>query len=46
MADILIVGAGPTGITMAAVLARHGLRPRIIDRALEPPADRSRAIVS
>jgi 2-polyprenyl-6-methoxyphenol hydroxylase-like FAD-dependent oxidoreductase len=45
MADILIVGAGPTGLTMAAVLARHGLRPRIIDRAVEPPADRSRAIV-
>lgn len=45
MADILVVGAGPTGLTMAAVLARHGLRPRVIDRALEPPADRSRAIV-
>jgi 2-polyprenyl-6-methoxyphenol hydroxylase-like FAD-dependent oxidoreductase len=45
MADILIVGAGPTGLTMAAVLARHGLRPRIIDRAAEPPADRSRAVV-
>jgi 2-polyprenyl-6-methoxyphenol hydroxylase-like FAD-dependent oxidoreductase len=45
MADILIVGAGPTGLTMAAALARHGLRPRIIDRAVQPPADRSRAIV-
>jgi 2-polyprenyl-6-methoxyphenol hydroxylase-like FAD-dependent oxidoreductase len=45
MADILIVGAGPTGLTMAAVLARHGLRPRIIDRATEPPDDRSRAVV-
>lgn len=45
MADILIVGAGPTGLTMAAVLARHGLRPRIIDRETEPPADRSRAVV-
>ena len=45
MADILIVGAGPTGLTMAAVLARHGLRPRIIDRAVTPPADRSRATV-
>jgi len=45
MADILIVGAGPTGLTMAAVLARHGLRPRIIDRAVEPPRDRSRAVV-
>jgi 2-polyprenyl-6-methoxyphenol hydroxylase-like FAD-dependent oxidoreductase len=45
MAEILVVGAGPTGLTMAAVLARHGLRPRVIDRAVEPPADRSRAIV-
>ena len=45
MADILIVGAGPTGLTMAAVLARHGLRPRIIDRATQPPPDRSRAVV-
>lgn len=45
MAEILVVGAGPTGLTMAAVLARHGLRPRIIDRAVEPPADRSRAVV-
>lgn len=45
MADILIVGAGPTGLTMAAVLARHGMRPRIVDRALEPPDDRSRAVV-
>jgi 2-polyprenyl-6-methoxyphenol hydroxylase-like FAD-dependent oxidoreductase len=43
--NILVVGAGPTGLTLAAVLARHGLTPRIIDRAVEPPADRSRAIV-
>lgn len=45
MAEILIVGAGPTGLTIAATLAQHGLRPRIIDRAVQPPADRSRAIV-
>jgi 2-polyprenyl-6-methoxyphenol hydroxylase-like FAD-dependent oxidoreductase len=45
MAEILVVGAGPTGLTMAAVLARHGLRPRVIDREVEPPADRSRAVV-
>jgi 2-polyprenyl-6-methoxyphenol hydroxylase-like FAD-dependent oxidoreductase len=45
MAEILVVGAGPTGLTMAAALARHGLRPRVIDRAVEPPADRSRAVV-
>lgn len=45
MSNILVVGAGPTGLTMAAVLARYGLTPRIIDKALVPPADRSRAIV-
>ncbi len=31
----LIVGAGPVGLTMACELARHGVRPRIIDRAPE-----------
>jgi 2-polyprenyl-6-methoxyphenol hydroxylase-like FAD-dependent oxidoreductase len=45
MANILIVGAGPTGLTMAAVLARYGVRPRVIDRAVVPPDDRSRAVV-
>jgi 2-polyprenyl-6-methoxyphenol hydroxylase-like FAD-dependent oxidoreductase len=45
MPDILVVGAGPTGLTMAAVLARFGVRARLIDRALDPPEDRSRAIV-
>ena len=45
MSNILVVGAGPTGLTMAAVLARHGVTPRVIDRAVHPPDDRSRAIV-
>ena len=45
MANILVVGAGPTGLTMAAALARHGLRARVIDEAVSPPEDRSRAIV-
>jgi len=43
--NILVVGGGPTGLTMAAVLARYGLQPRVVDRAVVPPADRSRAIV-
>ena len=33
MAEILIVGAGPVGLTMAAELARYGVPLRIIDRA-------------
>lgn len=33
VADILIVGAGPVGLTMAAELARYGVPLRIIDRA-------------
>lgn len=30
--DVLIVGAGPTGLTLAASLAARGLKPRVIDR--------------
>ena len=36
MADVLVVGAGPVGLTMAAELARHGVRPRIVDRLAAP----------
>ncbi|SUE44228.1 FAD-dependent monooxygenase [Roseomonas gilardii] len=32
MADVQVVGAGPVGLTMAAELARHGQRCRLIDR--------------
>jgi 2-polyprenyl-6-methoxyphenol hydroxylase-like FAD-dependent oxidoreductase len=42
--DVLVVGAGPTGLTMAGELARRGLNVRIIDKAAEPPADHSRAL--
>src|ERR671920_1759369 len=31
--DVLIVGAGPTGLTMAAELAARGIGCRIIDKA-------------
>jgi 2-polyprenyl-6-methoxyphenol hydroxylase-like FAD-dependent oxidoreductase len=31
MTQILIVGAGPVGLTMAAELARYGIELRIID---------------
>jgi 2-polyprenyl-6-methoxyphenol hydroxylase-like FAD-dependent oxidoreductase len=36
MIDILVVGAGPVGLTLAAELARHGARCRIIDQRPEP----------
>ena len=32
---LLVVGAGPVGLTMANELARHGVRCRIIDQAAE-----------
>ncbi len=34
MVDVLVVGAGPTGLFMAAEAARHGLSVRIIDQAI------------
>jgi 2-polyprenyl-6-methoxyphenol hydroxylase-like FAD-dependent oxidoreductase len=42
-AEVLVVGAGPTGLTMAAELARCGVGCRLIDRA-PTPSDKSRAI--
>ncbi|HEX5325713.1 MAG TPA: FAD-dependent monooxygenase, partial [Acetobacteraceae bacterium] len=36
MTEVLVVGAGPVGLTMAAELARHGVRSRIIDRQPKP----------
>src|SRR6185312_7591143 len=33
--DVLVVGAGPTGLTLACDLARRGLAVRIVDRAPE-----------
>jgi 2-polyprenyl-6-methoxyphenol hydroxylase-like FAD-dependent oxidoreductase len=43
MADVLVVGAGPVGLTMASELARHGARCRIVDR-LPRPSPYCRAI--
>ncbi|MBR0649388.1 monooxygenase [Roseomonas terrae] len=36
MSDVLVVGAGPVGLTMACELARHGIVCRIVDKAAEP----------
>ena len=35
MQPILIVGAGPVGLTMAAELVRYGIPVRLIDRSAE-----------
>jgi len=34
--EVLVVGAGPVGLTMACELARHGVGCRIVDRAPAP----------
>jgi 2-polyprenyl-6-methoxyphenol hydroxylase-like FAD-dependent oxidoreductase len=36
--DVLVAGAGPTGLTLACDLARRGVRVRVIDQATEFPA--------
>lgn len=40
--DVIVVGAGPTGLTLACSLRLHGLSVRVIDRAAAP-ATTSRA---
>lgn len=40
--DVLVVGAGPTGLTLACALRLHGLSVRVVDRA-GGPATTSRA---
>jgi 2-polyprenyl-6-methoxyphenol hydroxylase-like FAD-dependent oxidoreductase len=42
--DVLVVGGGPTGLTLAAALASRGIQVRIIDRQAEG-ANTSRAAV-
>jgi 2-polyprenyl-6-methoxyphenol hydroxylase-like FAD-dependent oxidoreductase len=43
MIDVLVVGAGPTGLMMAAELARFGLSCRIIEQN-PTPSEKSRAL--
>ncbi|MET0403759.1 MAG: FAD-dependent monooxygenase [Cystobacter sp.] len=43
MLDALVVGAGPTGLTMASELARYGLSCRLVEQ-LEAPSPLSRAL--
>lgn len=41
--EVLVVGAGPTGMVVASELKRHGMRCRIIDR-LPQPSHTSKAL--
>ena len=42
--DVLIIGAGPTGLTMAAQLIRYGVDFILVDKK-EGPTDQSKALV-
>ncbi|AHH97483.1 FAD-dependent monooxygenase [Kutzneria albida] len=42
--DVLVVGAGPTGLTTAIELARRGIECRVVDRLAAPPAQADKAI--
>ncbi|MFV2106145.1 FAD-dependent monooxygenase [Micromonospora sp. LOL_015] len=42
--DVLVVGAGPTGLTTAIELARRGVDCQIIDRLTSPPDQADKAI--
>ena len=42
--QVLVVGAGPVGLTMAAELARYGVGVRIVDKAAQR-TDKSKALV-
>src|ERR1700710_1227200 len=42
--DVLVVGAGPVGLTMAAELKRYGLSVRIVEQAAQA-TDKSKALV-
>ncbi len=44
MIKVLIIGAGPTGLTLAIELARRGIEIRIVDKLLPRPKYESRAI--
>ncbi|MCF4998642.1 NAD(P)-binding protein [Pseudomonas syringae] len=41
--DVLIIGAGPTGLVLALWLSKQGIRPRIIDKS-SAPGTTSRAL--
>ncbi len=44
IADVLVIGAGPVGLTLACELQRHGVKVRIVERK-EKPLDHPNAAV-
>src|ERR1700728_4042580 len=44
MKPVLVVGAGPVGMTLASELARYGVPVRIVDKAAQR-TDKSKALV-
>ncbi|MGF7236035.1 MAG: FAD-dependent monooxygenase [Frankia sp.] len=42
--DVLVVGAGPTGLVLAIELARRGIDVRLVEELTEPPAQADKAI--
>ncbi|MGI5524714.1 FAD-dependent oxidoreductase [Micromonospora sp. CA-259024] len=43
--DVLVVGAGPTGLVTALTLARRGMEVTVLDQLAEPPATSRAAVV-
>jgi len=43
--EVLIVGAGPVGLTMAAELTRYGVSVRIVDKAAQRPENSTAVVV-
>ncbi|MEU1966112.1 FAD-dependent monooxygenase [Micromonospora sediminicola] len=43
--DVLVVGAGPTGLAVAVALAGHGMTATVVDRLAEPPLTSRAAVV-
>ncbi|GAA3435174.1 hypothetical protein GCM10018954_047780 [Kutzneria kofuensis] len=42
--DVLVVGAGPTGLTTAIELARRGIACQVVEKLAEPPVNADKAI--